>query len=94
MGFTYLKTYIFTFRRPLPNFGWIFFFYYSELNDSDQHTIFYMLIDCVSRILNFPKWNRREAVAKVRFGFPSCRKRSSRTVVYRNYEGTRSGVYD
>ena len=78
MGFTYLKTYIFTFRHPLPNFGRIFII--TQLNDSDQHTIFYMLIDCVSRILNFPKWNRREAVAKVRFGFPSCRKRSSRTV--------------
>ena len=71
---------------PTAKFWADLFYYYSELNDSDQHTIFYMLIDCVSRILNCPKWNRREAVAKVRFGFPSCRKRSSRTSTVGNLQ--------
>ena len=45
------------------------FYYYLELNDCGQHTIFYMLIDCVFHILNLPKWNHCEAVAKVWFEF-------------------------
>ena len=39
-----------------------------------------MLIDYVSCILDPQMWNRRRAVAKIRFEFLSCRKRCSCTV--------------
>jgi hypothetical protein len=63
---------------------------YSELDDSDQQAIFYMLIDCVSYILNFQKCNRCGAVAKVRFEIPSCQKMSSRTVGPPNFQRQRT----
>jgi hypothetical protein len=55
-----------------------FFNNYSELDGSDQHTILYMLIDCVSYSLNLKKLNCHGGVAKVKFEFLSYQKRSSR----------------
>jgi hypothetical protein len=66
---------------PTANFWENTFLNYSKLNYSDQHTNFYMLMDYVSHILNFQKWNCYGAVAKIKFEFFSCQKRSSCTVV-------------
>jgi len=85
VGFTYLN-FFFLFRCPLGGS----FLNYSELDDSDQQAIFYMLIDCVSYILNFQKCNRCGAVAKVRFEIPSCRKMSSHTVGTPNFQHQRT----
>jgi hypothetical protein len=50
MGFICLKTYILAFRLTVKFWADLF----SELNGSDQHTIFYMSIDCVSLYFKLP----------------------------------------